>query len=255
MDPAAKHVIEASEANFTTEVVEASQTVPVLVDFWAEWCGPCKQLGPVLESLAERAGGRFKLAKVDTEKEQRLAAAFRVQSIPFVVAFKGGEAVDAFVGARSEPELIEFLAKLGVSLDPAAEEDAEPKEDTPYQKALTALRAGDVPAFESVVPELEALEEDDDDYAGAARLLAALDWIRGLLPTEGEAAGQLLSARQSWLEGHWEKAMRELLNSVSEDRDLADQMARRALVLLMQCHDEDKELLSQVRRQMALLLY
>ncbi len=158
MNETSNHVFEAGEANFTMDVVEASQTVPVLVDFWAAWCEPCKQLTPLLESLAVRASGRFKLAKVDTEKEQRLAQAFQVQSIPFVVAFVAGKPVDAFVGAKSEPELIEFLCKLGVSFDEDPKPDAEPKEASAYEKAIATLRDGDPQGLASLVPELEALE-------------------------------------------------------------------------------------------------
>jgi putative thioredoxin len=255
MNHVSTHVFDAGEANFTTDVVEASQAVPVLVDFWAEWCEPCRQLGPLLESLALRSGGGFKVAKVDTEKEQRLAAAFQVQSIPFVVAFKDGKPADAFVGVKSEPELIDFLARLGVSLDAAKEEEAEPQEESSYEKALVALRRGDLVAFEALIPDLESLEEDEDDYSQAARILAALDWIQDRIPSGEPAAQELCDARRTWLEGNWEKSLHELLASVSENRDYAEQMARRALVLLMQCHGEDKELLAQVRRRLALLLY
>src|SRR5688572_5799758 len=93
------HVFEVTADTFPTEVLERSRTVPVLLDFWAEWCGPCKTLTPILEQAARDYGGAFVLGKVDTEREQELAYAFQVQSIPFVVLMKGRKPVDAFAGA------------------------------------------------------------------------------------------------------------------------------------------------------------
>ena len=255
MNDVSNLVFDVGEANFTTDVVEASQSVPVLVDFWAEWCAPCRELGPVLERLAVRAAGGFRLGKVDTEKEQRLAGAFQVQSIPFVVAFKGGKPADAFVGVKSEPELVEFLTRLGVEFEPAEDESDQAKEKSAFQKSVAALREADLQAFDEALPALEAIEEDEDGFAGAQRILEALDWIQGRIQGDQPAARQLRAAREVWLEGHWGEAMEELLGAVSTDRDHADQMARRALVLLMQCHDEEKDLMAQTRRRLALLLY
>jgi putative thioredoxin len=105
-------VFETTDETFTTDVVERSRTVPVILDLWAEWCGPCKQLSPVLEKLAGEADGQWVLAKVDVDANPQLSAALRVQSIPMVVAVIGGQMVDGFLGALPEAQVREWLGQV-----------------------------------------------------------------------------------------------------------------------------------------------
>src|SRR5882724_11321276 len=127
-------VIDVSEPTFQSEVLERSLQVPVIVDLWATWCGPCKQLSPVLERLAEAANGAWLLAKVDVDANPRIAQLFGVQSIPTVVAVAGGQPVDAFAGAQPEPQVRQWIDSLLEALREqmpgiaAAENGAEPEE-------------------------------------------------------------------------------------------------------------------------------
>ncbi|MGH6874057.1 MAG: thioredoxin, partial [Aestuariivirgaceae bacterium] len=105
-------VKESNTKNFLTDVVEASRQVPVLVDFWAPWCGPCKQLGPMLEKIVGEANGAVRLVKINVDENQQLAAQMRIQSIPAVFAFVNGQPVDGFMGALPESQLRQFVSRL-----------------------------------------------------------------------------------------------------------------------------------------------
>ena len=124
--PGGGAVLEVTEQTFNIDVVERSRTVPVVIDLWAEWCGPCKQLSPVLEKLAAEGGGQWILAKVDVDANPQLSAALQVQSIPMVMAVIGGQLVDGFLGAMPEAQVRQWLAqvlavaeKLGLDAAPA----------------------------------------------------------------------------------------------------------------------------------------
>ena len=125
-------VIDVTEETFNTDVVERSRSTPVIMDLWAEWCGPCKQLSPVLEKLAAEAGGQWILAKVDVDANPQLSAALQVQSIPMVVAVLGGQLVDGFLGAMPEAQVRQWIEqvlavaeKMGMQLAAPAAADAD----------------------------------------------------------------------------------------------------------------------------------
>ncbi len=160
-------MIDVTVQNFETEVIAASMQTPVLVDFWAPWCGPCRTLGPLLEKLEADYGGRFKLVKIDSDQEQQLAAAFGIRSIPTCILLKNGQPVDGFTGALPEGQLRQFLDKHVPSEGALAAEEE-------VSEAEALLQSGDTAA--ALAKLADALAQDpanDDARADYVRLLIA----------------------------------------------------------------------------------
>lgn len=174
-------VVDVTEATFQNDVLQRSMTVPVVIDFWAEWCGPCKQLSPTLEKLANEYAGRFLLAKIDVDSNQQLAASAQVQSIPMVLGVVKGQAVPLFAGALPESQVRQYIDKLlevaaanGVSgqVETTGEtEAAEPEGDPRYEAAYEALERGDFDAAAKVYQEmLDQSPGDAEAKAGLAQV-------------------------------------------------------------------------------------
>lgn len=159
---------DASEATFMADVIEASQQVPVIVDFWAPWCGPCKTLGPALEAAVTAAKGKVRMVKIDVDQNQRIAAQLRIQSIPTVYAFYQGRPVDAFQGALPASELKKFVDKLA-----ALAGDGGLSEALAEAEAMLAEGAA-VDAHEVFAAILAEVGEHAGAYAGMARAQLAL---------------------------------------------------------------------------------
>jgi putative thioredoxin len=189
-------IIDVSEATFMADVIEASKTVPVIVDFWAPWCGPCKQLTPALEKAVIAARGAVKLAKINVDENQQIAGQMRVQSIPAVFAFKDGKPVDGFMGALPDSQIKEFIAKLTDGADGSGEiADA-------IEAGHAALEAGDhAAASQAFGAVLHAERDNTAAIAGLARVqIAAKDLegaeaTLGLTPPDKDQDQEIISAR------------------------------------------------------------
>lgn len=280
------HVFDATTATFEAEVLQKSLQTPVLVDFWATWCEPCKTLGPMLEKLAGEYHGAFELAKVDVDQEQQIAAAFQIRSVPTVFLVKGGQLVDGFPGALPEGQIREFLAQHGVvpaepvteavaepePLDPQAQVDvlraaiaAEPdKDELKLDLALALLQTGASAEASTLIDALPANLATDDR---AVRARARLDFAIALqdapaaevLDARIAANGDDLQARhlrgvQLLLGGQDEAALEHFLEMLRRDRGFAEGLPRKLLIDAFKVIGDD-DLIGRYRRRMASLLF
>jgi putative thioredoxin len=278
------NVFDAVTETFEAEVLQKSLQTPVLVDFWATWCEPCKTLGPLLEKLAGEYNGAFQLAKVDVDKEQQIAAAFQIRSVPTVFLVKGGQLVDGFPGAVTEGQLREFLAQHGIApAEPVAEAEPEPldaqaqvdvlraqiaaepgKDELRLDLAVALLQIGGVDEARSLIDGLPAnLATDDRAVRARARLSFASALKEAPAPEALEARiaadGGDLTARhlrgvQLLLAGEDAAALEQFLEMLRVDRSFDDGLPRKALIDAFNVIT-DPALVSQYRRKMAALLF
>ncbi|MBN1147631.1 MAG: tetratricopeptide repeat protein [Anaerolineales bacterium] len=276
---ASDFIIDVTEADFEYQVLGYSKQIPVVVDFWAEWCSPCRTLGPLLENLAQEAQGAFRLAKLNVDQNPNLALRYGVHGIPIIKAFRNEEIVAELIGAQPEPRLREFLRQIAPS-----------QSDLMLEKGLSLLDAGEIRQAEPVFRQvLKSTPESAPAQLGLAKCL--------LLLNQGEAARKLLAGfpanrqyktAQALLplaqalarpedgahyetsnpldaafdnalrlvrRGNIEAAMDGLLDILREDKHYRDGEARRTMIALLELLGDNSPLARQYRNELASVLF
>ena len=283
---------DVAEADFVKEVIEASKEVPVIVDFWAPWCGPCKTLGPMLEQAVRKAGGKVRMAKVNVDENQTIAAQLRIQSIPTVYAFWQGQPVDGFQGALPGSELDRFVTKVaglagdgglseaiaaaeamlaeGAAVDAAQTFAAilgeEPENAAAYGGLVRAhIAAGELDQAEAVLngapaaiagaPELDAAHAQLE-LARQAANAGPLDELRAAVaanPDDLQARFDLATALHA--AGQTQEAVDELLEIFRRDRNWNDEAAKKQLFTIFDALPPKDPIVLNGRRRLSSLIF
>jgi putative thioredoxin len=285
-------VKDSNSQNFMKDVIEASRSQPVIVDFWAPWCGPCKQLGPIIERVVRAAGGKVRLVKINVDESPELAQQLRIQSIPMVYGFVQGQPVDGFAGALPESQIKAFVERLAGPVGPSPVEAA-------LEQAKGAVAAGQMDIARQIYERVLGAEPDNPEaLAGAARChiatgrLAAAREILDRVPTQhknhveidgaraalslAEEAGTLADpealrkrlqtdpddhaarldlATSLFLRGQVEPAIDELLTIVRKDREWQDQAARKQLIKFFEALGPNHPATVAGRRKLSAVLF
>lgn len=285
-------ITDTTTRNFTRDVIEASRDVPVIVDFWAPWCGPCKQLTPILENAVKAARGAVKLVKMNIDEEPEVAQQLRIQSIPAVYAFKNGQPVDGFMGAMPESQIKAFIARLagdtgpspaeelieigrasfdGGDLSRAAQAFAQAVQEEPGNPAAVAglarcyIAAGDLDRAKQTLALVRPDARNDTEFAAAQAALSLAEKADDLgdtaelqarveaNPKDHQARFDLALALNA--RGDREGAVDQLLISIEYDRNWNEQAARKQLVEFFDAYGPKDEITLSGRRRLSSILF
>lgn len=282
------YVFDVDQSNFESDVLQASFDQPVLVDFWAPWCGPCRTLGPVIEKVVNERNGTVRLAKVDVDQQQQLASVFGVRSVPTVVLLRDGQPVDGFQGALPEGAINEFLDRHLEAAAPqldVTEEAAESVPETPQQVvarlqaaqaaapedhgiqldlASAQMRTGDSSTAAAVLAGLPDALSDDPRAARLRDQLQLHELVASAPPLEslqasveaddGDHAARELLGLRLLAAGDYSAGLDQLLTILQADSNWNDGRARKRLISAFDIID-DADLVGQYRRRMSSLLF